>query len=65
MLARLAAAAGEELVVESRPREVPFDREQLQTASESPIAERVERAMSWDRVAGEIAAAGPGARERS
>ncbi len=65
MLARLAAAAGEELVLDSRPREVPFDSDQLAAASASSMAERLERAMSWDRFAGEIAAAGARARERS
>ncbi|MGI8863809.1 MAG: helix-turn-helix domain-containing protein [Solirubrobacteraceae bacterium] len=65
MLARLAAAAGEELVVESRPREVPFDADQLQAASLSSMAERVERAMSWNLFAGEVAAAGARARERT
>jgi transcriptional regulator with XRE-family HTH domain len=63
MLARLATVAGEELVLESRPREVPFDDDQLQEASASPIAERLERAMSWNRFAGEVAAAGARARE--
>jgi transcriptional regulator with XRE-family HTH domain len=65
MLARLAAAAGEELVLDSWPREVPFDPEQLATASASPMAERLERAMSWNLFAGEVAAAGARARERS
>jgi transcriptional regulator with XRE-family HTH domain len=65
MLARLAAACGEELVLDSQPREVPFDRDQLATAAASPIAERLERALSWNRFAGEIAAAGARARERS
>jgi len=65
MLARLAAAAGEQLVLDSRPREVPFGEDQLATASASSIAERLERAMSWNRFAGEVAAAGARARERS
>lgn len=65
MLARLAAAAGEELVLDSRPREVPFAADQLATASASPMAERLERAMSWNRFAGEIAVAGARAREPS
>lgn len=65
MLARLATAAGEELVLDSKPRAVPFDDDQLQAASASPIAERLERAMSWNRFAGEITAAGARARERS
>jgi transcriptional regulator with XRE-family HTH domain len=65
MLARLAAAVGEELVLDARRREVPFDRDQLATAAASPMAERLERAMSWNLFAGEIAAAGARARERS
>ena len=65
MLARLAAAAGEELVLDAKPREVPFDPDQLAAAAASPIAERLERAMSWNRFAGEVAAAGARARERS
>ena len=65
MLARLAAAAGEELVLDSRPREVPFDADQLATASAAPMAERLERAMSWNLFAGEIAAAGARVRDRS
>src|SRR5258706_15989585 len=58
MLGRLAAAAGEELMLESRAREVPFDPDQLATASASPMAERLERAMRWNLFAGEVAAAG-------
>jgi transcriptional regulator with XRE-family HTH domain len=65
MLARLAAAVGEELVLDARPREVPFDPAQLASAAASPMAERLERAMSWNRFAGEIAAAGARAREHS
>lgn len=63
MLARLAAVVGEELVLDFRPREVPFDPEQLAATSESPMAERLERAMSWNLLGGEIAAAGAGTRE--
>ena len=64
-LSRLAAAVGEELALESRPREIPFDNDQLATALASPMAERLERALSWNRFAGEIAAAGAKARERT
>jgi uncharacterized protein len=38
-LARLAAAVGEEVVLDSKPREVPFDPDQLATALASPMAE--------------------------
>jgi transcriptional regulator with XRE-family HTH domain len=65
MLARLAAAAGEELVLDARPREVPFDLDQLASSIASPMAERLERAMSWNLFAGEVAAAGARTRERS
>ena len=65
LLARLAAAVGEELVLQARPREVPFDRDQLAAAAAAPIAERLDRAMSWNLFAGEIAAAGACAREQS
>ncbi|MEO6857251.1 MAG: helix-turn-helix transcriptional regulator [Solirubrobacteraceae bacterium] len=63
-LARLAAAVGEELVLQSRIREVPFDLDQLATAAASPMAERLERALSWNRFAGEITIAGAKAREQ-
>jgi len=63
-LARLAAAVGEELALQARPREIPFDADQLAAAVSSPMAERLERALSWNRFAGEVAAAGARARER-
>ena len=63
-LARLAAAVGEELQLDAVPRSIPFDDEQLATAAAAPMAERLERALSWNRFAGEIAAAGARARER-
>lgn len=63
-LARFAAAVGEELALESRPREVPFDPDQLASAVASPMSERLERALSWNRFAGEIATAGARGRER-
>jgi transcriptional regulator with XRE-family HTH domain len=64
-LSKLAAAVGEQLVLESRPREIPFDSDQLATAIASPMPERLERALSWNRFAGEVADAGARARERS
>ena len=63
-LARLAAAVGEELALDSRPRQIPFDPDQLAAAVASPMSERLERSLSWNRFAGEIAAAGARARER-
>jgi transcriptional regulator with XRE-family HTH domain len=65
MLARIAAAVGEDLVLDARQRQVPFDSEQLASATQSPMAERLERAMSWNLFAAEIAAAGARARGRS
>lgn len=65
MLERLAAAAGEELVVGSRPREVPFEDAQLELSARTPVAERAELALAWNEFAGELAAAGARARARS
>lgn len=55
MLTRLAGACGEELVLDARPRAVPFDDEQLAAQARLPMAERLELALSWNRFAGEIA----------
>lgn len=55
MLSRLAAACGDELLLDSRPREVPFDTDQLAGQANRPIEERLELALAWDRFAGEIA----------
>ena len=55
MLARLAAACGEELVLDARPRAVPFDEDQLAGQARRPMADRLQLALSWDRFAGEIA----------
>ncbi len=65
MLARLAAAVGDDLVLDAQQRQVPFDPGQLATAAQSPMAERLERAMSWNLFAAEIATAGARARDRS
>jgi transcriptional regulator with XRE-family HTH domain len=64
-LSKLAAAVGEELLLGSRSREIPFDADQLAAAIDSPMPERLERALSWNRFAGEIAVAGARAREQS
>lgn len=64
MLARLAAACGEQLLLDAMPRDIPFDPDQLATAAALPIAERLERALSWNLFGGEIAVAGARARER-
>ncbi|MGO9909079.1 MAG: helix-turn-helix domain-containing protein [Solirubrobacteraceae bacterium] len=65
MLAHLAAACGEELVLEARPRGVPFEDAQLELSARTPVAERAELAFAWDGFAGELAAAGARARERA
>jgi transcriptional regulator with XRE-family HTH domain len=54
MLARLAAACGEELVLDARPRGVPFDDAQLGEQARLGMSERLELASSWNRFAGEI-----------
>lgn len=64
MLAHLAAACGEELVLEARPRSVPFEDAQLELSGRTPVAERAELAFAWDEFGGELAAAGARARER-
>ena len=55
MLTRLAAACGEELVLDARARAVPFEDTQLAEQASLPMARRLELALSWDRFAGEIA----------
>jgi transcriptional regulator with XRE-family HTH domain len=55
MLSRLAAACGEELVLDTRPRQVPFDDDQLARQARLPMGSRLQLALSWDRFAGEIA----------
>jgi transcriptional regulator with XRE-family HTH domain len=55
---RIAAALGEELHVEMRPREVPFEDAQLYESVRTPLPRRFELAVSWNRFAGEIAGTG-------
>jgi transcriptional regulator with XRE-family HTH domain len=62
MLARLAAACGEELELNSRPRQVPFEAAQLQERMNQTPAERAELSFSWNKLAGQLAAAGAKAR---
>lgn len=57
MLARLAAACGEELVLAARPRGVPFEDAQLAEQARLSMSDRLELAISWDRFAGEITGA--------
>lgn len=58
LLDRLAAACGERLEISSVAREVPFDPQQLATEQADPVAVRAERALSWNRFAGELTSAG-------
>jgi transcriptional regulator with XRE-family HTH domain len=62
MLARLAACCGEELVLQARPRAVPFEDSQLSARRERPLGERAELSFSWNKLAGELTAAGARAR---
>ena len=55
MLTRLAGACGEELVLDARARELPFEAAQLAEQSALPMSGRLELAISWNRLAGEIA----------
>jgi transcriptional regulator with XRE-family HTH domain len=63
-LQRIATALGEELVVELRPRELPFDKSQLEANSRRSASERFARGIGWNRFAGKIAAAGARARDQ-
>ena len=55
MLARLAAACGEELALDAHPRAVPFEDEQLAEQAQLAMGVRLELALSWDRFASEMA----------
>jgi transcriptional regulator with XRE-family HTH domain len=63
--ARLLAAMGESFDVQIRREEGDFDREHLRDLLARSPAERLELAMSWNRLAGEVALAGRRARELS
>ena len=54
LLERLAVACGEELRLDSRPRQVPFEEAQLVEQAAMSMADRVQLASSWNRLAGEI-----------
>jgi transcriptional regulator with XRE-family HTH domain len=55
MLTRLAGACGEELVLAARPPALPFEDAQLAEQAALPMGDRLELAISWNRLAGEIA----------
>lgn len=61
-LERLAVACGEELVLDARAREVPFDPSQLDTRMAMSPEERAELSFSWNKLAGELTLAGTRAR---
>jgi transcriptional regulator with XRE-family HTH domain len=62
LLERLAVACGEELVLDARLREVPFDESQLDARVAMAPAERAELSFSWNKLAGELSVAGARAR---
>lgn len=55
LLARLAVSCGEELTLDARPREVPFEDAQLAERQLMTIGDRLALSISWNRFAGEIA----------
>jgi len=63
-LERIATALGEELLLQLRPREVPFEEAQLEANGRRSMSERLERGIGWNRFAGEVAIAGARAREQ-
>ena len=63
-LERIATALGEELALELRARELPFEDAQLDASARRPAGERLARGVGWNRFAGEVAAAGARAREQ-
>jgi transcriptional regulator with XRE-family HTH domain len=54
MLSRLVRACGEELVLDARPRGVPFEDAQLAEQAALDMSERLGLASSWNRFAGEV-----------
>jgi transcriptional regulator with XRE-family HTH domain len=61
--ARLLAVMGEEPDVEIRRPAPDYERSRLRALRARPASERLELAMSWNRLAGEIARAGQAARD--
>lgn len=56
-LDRLLAAMGEELVVEARPRPLPYEDEQFERAILSSSEDLLARGVSWNRFAGRMSGA--------
>lgn len=63
-LAALLAVMGEELGVWARPMEADWDRAHLDDMLARSPADRLTLAISWNRLAGEVAQAGAEARDR-
>jgi len=61
-LERLAVVCGEDLVLGTRAREVPFDASQLDTRLAMAPSDRAELSFSWNKLAGELTQAGARAR---
>lgn len=62
-LERFATACGEELVLGAQPRAIPYEPSQLLASAADPVEVRLERALSWNQLAGELPLAGRKARE--
>lgn len=62
MLQRLMAVCGEELLLDARPRGVPFEAAQLSGQARMPAEDRLALSASWNEFAGEVALAGARAR---
>ncbi len=62
VLERLAAACGEELLLDARPREVPIDPSQLEARAEMSPQARAELSFGWNKLGGELTLAGAIAR---
>lgn len=61
-LERLLAAMGEELRFEAQPLERDYDPQHMRATRARTPAERLELAMSWNRLAGRLQTAGRRAR---
>ncbi|MGI8460758.1 MAG: helix-turn-helix domain-containing protein [Solirubrobacterales bacterium] len=57
-LSRLMAAMGEEVELGTRPMERSYDPAHLRSLRERPPAERLQLAISWNRLASRLARAG-------
>ncbi len=57
-LQRLLVAMGEELRFEARPLERDYDPQHMRATLARPPADRMQLAMSWNRLAGRLSAAG-------